>query len=265
MSELAAPLRELTKKDIPFLWTKEHEDAFLTIKNELVKSKYLTPFKKDAPTILVTDAGPTALGAILLQVRNGEEKVVAYAIRSVLDVERRYCQTEKEALGIVWVCEHFYPYIYGTNFELRTDHKPLVFIFSSKSKPSARIEKWILRLQPFDFTLKHIEGKTNITDCLSKLTISKDTSNINHKSDEYIYFVSGSAVPCAMTPTEIELTSVRDEELAILRHCIDTGNWKDCPKSFLPSRYELTIFGQLILRGTRIVIPKELSCHKLLL
>ena len=265
LSEIAAPLRELIKKDTEFVWTKRQEEAFLNIKKKLVETEHLTPFKKDAPTILVTDAGPTALGAILLQVSNGEEKVVAYASRSLLDVETRYSQTEKEALSIVWGCEHFYPYIYGTNFELRTDHKPLIFIFSPKSKPSARIERWILRLQPFDFTLKHIEGKTNIADCLSRLTISDDSSSITHKPDEYIYFVASSAVPCAITPKEMEIMSSKDEEFAILRQCIQTEDWKNCPKAYIPSRYELTTLGQLILRGTRIVVPKELRPRIVLL
>ena len=70
-----------------------------------------------------------------------------YASRTLTDVERRYSQTEKEALGLVWGCERFHMYLVGSKFELWTDHRPLEFIFSVKSKPSARIERWVLRLQ----------------------------------------------------------------------------------------------------------------------
>ena len=44
-------------------------------------------------------------------------------------MKKRYSQTEKEALGIVWACERIHMYLYGTDFEILTDHKPLQFIY----------------------------------------------------------------------------------------------------------------------------------------
>ena len=67
--------------------------------------------------------------------------MISYASRILTDVERRYSQTEKEALGIVWACERFHMYLYGVNFELRTDHRLLQFIYSARSRPAARIER----------------------------------------------------------------------------------------------------------------------------
>ena len=95
------------------------------------------------------------LGAVLAQVQNGEEQVICYASRSLTDVERRYSRTEREALGIVWACERLHMYLYGTDFEILTDHKPLEFIYSRKSHPSARVNRWVLRLQPYRFTVRH--------------------------------------------------------------------------------------------------------------
>lgn len=68
-------------------------------------------------------------------------------------MEKCYSQTEKEALGIVWACERLHMYLYGTDFEILTDHKPLEFIYSKKSQPSARVSRWVLRLQPYCFTV----------------------------------------------------------------------------------------------------------------
>ena len=98
----------------------------------------------DAETRLITDASPVGPGAVLTQVHNGDERVICYARQSLTDVERRYSQTEREALGIVWACERLHMYLYGTDFEILTDHKPLEFIYSRKSYPSARVNRWVL-------------------------------------------------------------------------------------------------------------------------
>lgn len=92
-----------------------------------------------------------------------------YASRSLATLERKYSQTEKEALVIVWGCERMRIHLIGIDFELLTDHGPLQFIFSSRSKISARVERWVLRLQPFKYIVRYIPGPQNIADSLSCL------------------------------------------------------------------------------------------------
>ena len=53
--------------------------------------------------------------------------------------------------------------------ELLTDHKQLEAIFAPKSKPCARIERWVLRPQPYEFKVIHLPGKNDIADPLSRL------------------------------------------------------------------------------------------------
>lgn len=78
-------------------------------------------------------------------------------------------QTEKEALALVWSVEHFHIFLYGKEFDLVTDHKPLEVIFGPKSKPCPRIERWVLRLQAYKYKVIYRPGKMNIADPLSRL------------------------------------------------------------------------------------------------
>ena len=96
------------------------------MKRRLSCAKTLGYFDKDAPTQVVADASPVGLGAVLTQVQKDGPRV------SLTETERRYSQTEKEALALIWACEKFHPYIYGTLFELVTDQKPLEVIYGPK-------------------------------------------------------------------------------------------------------------------------------------
>ena len=170
-------------------------------------------------------------------------------------------------MAVVWACERFHVYLYGIEFELYTDHKPLETIYSSRSKPCARIERWILRLQPYKFQVKYLPGNQNIADPLSRLLQADEQaepSSAHKVSDEFVRFVAVTATPQAMTTREIEEASAEDREFVELRQCIKDGNWKgDQHKQYIPVCSELCVIGKLILRGTRIVIPSKLRSRVL--
>ena len=102
LANITEPLRELTRKDVPFKWGKEQEAAFETLKSNPGRAETLAYFDRNVEvTKLITDAGPVDFGAVLTQVQEGQERVIAYASRALTGVERRYSQTEREALGLV--------------------------------------------------------------------------------------------------------------------------------------------------------------------
>ncbi|XP_061195212.1 uncharacterized protein K02A2.6-like [Saccostrea echinata] len=259
LATVAAPLRELTRKNSIFRWGKSEQDSFVELKRRLADAETLGYYDKSAPTKVIADASPVGLGAVLVQEQSGEHRVLSYASRSLSDTERRYSQTEKEALALVWACERFHVYLYGTEFELLTDHKPLECIYSPKSKVCARIERWVLRMQPYTFKVRYIPGPRNIADTLSRLVKNDPAQKSLDLEDAYVRFVAKEATPMAMTTREIERASESDPELCSVRQCLVTQQWHRMEfKQYLPVRAELCSIGKLVLRGTRIVIPLQL-------
>eukprot|EP00112_Aurelia_sp_Birch-Aquarium-sp1_P019133 Seg4677.1 transcript_id=Seg4677.1/GoldUCD/mRNA.D3Y31 product="hypothetical protein" pseudo=true protein_id=Seg4677.1/GoldUCD/D3Y31 len=82
------------------------------LKDKVGNASIMAFFEKNAQTEIWTDASPVGFGAILVQEQNGVNRAVCFASRSLSNVERRYSQTEKEALGVVWGCERSHLYLF---------------------------------------------------------------------------------------------------------------------------------------------------------
>ena len=95
------PLHKLTSKDSKFVWTKECQESFDTLKDRLTKSPILAYPDFKQPFILDTDASEYGIGAVLSQKQDGAERVIAYASRTLTKAERKYCVTRKELLALV--------------------------------------------------------------------------------------------------------------------------------------------------------------------
>ena len=171
-STVSAPLSDLTKRGQPnkVRWEEEQENAFVTLLQKLGKSPILClpNFEKDF--LLRTDASESGIGAVLLQ-EQGEYKLpIAYASKKLLDREKRYSVIEKECYAIVWGVQKFKCYLYGKEFVLETDHRPLVYLNTAKVA-NARLMRWALALQPFKYRIEGIKGTDNVcADFLSRST-----------------------------------------------------------------------------------------------
>ena len=110
---IVEPLRALIRKGETFEWKEEQEQAFQTVKQKLAGASMLAYCDRDAHTRVIADASSVGLGAGLVQEIKGQGRAVCYASRSLSDTERRYSQTEKEALALVWASERFNLYLCG--------------------------------------------------------------------------------------------------------------------------------------------------------
>ena len=113
LATMAAPIYQLTRKNVPFDWNEECKSAFKALKQELCSNRFLTYFNPKLPLVVACDASPVGLGAVLaLKLPNGEEKPIAYASRTLSNSERNYSQIDKERLAIIFAAKHFHLFFF---------------------------------------------------------------------------------------------------------------------------------------------------------
>ena len=272
LASITQRLRDLTKTDHEWDWKPTHTDALNQLKDALSEDAVNAYFDIDKDTELIVDASPVGLGAILTQHdKHGRSKVIAYASRALTDVESRYSQTEREALAVTWGCLHFHLYIYGRPFTVTTDHQALVSIFGNpKSKPPLRIERWVLKLQQYEFRIVYKPGQNNPADYMSRhpTSGSQMSTRESKMADEYVNFIITNAIPKAITLEEVEKATLEDTTLQRVMKLTRDGRWPNMQKSddssfrsFFNIRNELTIAPneKVLMRGTRIVMPTILQ------
>lgn len=256
LATVTEPLRRLTKKEVRFEWGHEQQFAFDQLKQSLTSNLLLSYYNVKYRTQVIADASPVGLGAVLIQFQEEEARIITYASRSLTAPELNYAQTEKEALALVFAVERFHYYLFGRYFELVTDHKALETLFGPKSKPCARIERWVIRLMSYKFKVIYKPGKTNIADPLSRLLepINEVPVDKNY-TEQYINWIVSHAEPKAIKLHEIEEASLNDVEILAVKEALREGEWKSTASAFKPFELELCCAGEILLRGTRIVMP----------
>ncbi|XP_073509147.1 tumor necrosis factor alpha-induced protein 8-like protein 3 isoform X1 [Phyllobates terribilis] len=241
---------------------------------------YFDPLKS---TELIVDASPVGLGAILTQVsKAGNVSTISYASKALTETEQRYSQTEREALAVVWGCLHFHLYLMGHKFTVISDHKPLIPLFNKhSSKPPPQLERWLLRLQNYQFRLRYEAGAGNPADYFSRHPTpqtTKDDIPATILAEEHINFIVAHSVPKAMTMEEIQQTVDSDHQLQLVIETVRSKNWSNflaearlqTPDqttyltAFFNARHALSVpDSNLLLRNNRLVIPQKLQSRVL--
>ena len=147
LSHQTAVLRKLCSVESEWVWTTCHQRAFDTLKEQVCNTVNLCYFDKNLSTKVQVDSSLLGLGAALIQTTSdNQERVIAFASKSLTDTESRYANIEREMLAVVFGTERFHTFLYGSKCVVESDHKPLAAIhLKNISHAPARLQRRLLR------------------------------------------------------------------------------------------------------------------------
>ena len=258
-AEKCEPLNRLRKKGCVFAWTVEQQQAFELLRKELTNSAVVQPYSLDKEVTLTCDACEYSIGGVLSQ--NGLP--VMYLSRSLSPAERNYANIEKEALSIVWCVKRAEKLLLGRHFLIRTDHRPLEYIFGEhKGIPkttSARLQRWAILLMAYDYSIRYVAGaQVPEADALSRLRFDDD--GVHGVFEELRLGVHWQEEYGTTWDQLVKETCV-DRFLQRIKQRVRNGQWGHVTTAEIPykkNRHVLCVENEVLLIGTRPVIPNIL-------
>ncbi|GJR62393.1 reverse transcriptase domain-containing protein [Tanacetum coccineum] len=168
-SKISRPMTHLLEKNTPFIFLEDCILAFQTLKKKLTEAPILIAPNWDQPFEIMCDASDYAIGAVLGQRIEKHFRPIHYASKTMTEAETNYTTTEKEMLAVVYAFEKFRSYLIMNKSVVYTDHSALKYLFNKKDA-KARLLRWVLLLQEFDFKVIDTKGAENYAaDHLSRL------------------------------------------------------------------------------------------------
>ncbi|CAB3995435.1 Retrovirus-related Pol poly from transposon 297 [Paramuricea clavata] len=260
-SSLTAPLRKLTHKDVKFNWGPREDQAFVEIKESITSERTMVYINPDKPIVVRVEASyHEGLFAGLFQ---ETDRGRGFISRTMTETEKRYSQTEKDALSVHWAKNRFSIYLFEPpRFELITAYKPLIPLFNKATiKLPPKTEKWVMGMQDVDFELIHQQGKDEADplDFLSRHPLPET----GRETVEKVVKQVGNAEH-AVVIDQIQKEIRRDSQLQKLSERIRKGDWENYRRDpdimpFYSVRLELYSVDDLIFRMSQIVIPTNLQ------
>nr|GEW68368.1 hypothetical protein [Tanacetum cinerariifolium] len=163
------PMTHLLEKNTPFVFSNDCVQAFQTLKEKLAEAPILIAPDWDQPFELMCDASDFAVRAVIGQRIEKHFRPIHYSNKMMTEAVSNYTTSEKEMLAVVYAFEKFCSYLIMNKSIVYTDHSALKYLFAKKDA-KARLLRWILLLQEFDFKVIDTKGAKNyVADHLSHL------------------------------------------------------------------------------------------------
>nr|GEX22305.1 DNA-directed DNA polymerase [Tanacetum cinerariifolium] len=200
-SKISRPMTHLLEKNTPFIFSEDYIKAFQTLNKKLTEAPILIAPNWDLPFELMCDASEFAIGAVLGQRHEKHFKPIHYASKTMTDAESNYTTTEKEMLDLVYAFENFWSYLIMNKSIVHTDHSALKYHFAKKDD-KARLLRWVLLLQEFDFKVLDTKGAENLA--ADHLTIGENCASWSDKLDDALWaFRTAYKTPIRCTPYKL--------------------------------------------------------------
>ena len=261
LSSVSKPLRELLNHS-EWHWIKKQQEAYDILISLIVQTPVLKYFDINAAVTVSVDAYSEGLGACLLQ----GNQPVAHASRALNNDEKNYAQIEKEMLAIVYGTNKFHQYIYGKIVIVETDHKPLESLFKKPlCKAPQRIQRMVLRVQHYDFTVKYSPGNTlYIADTLSRASQSGESEQGNDEFEVHLLVpISKENVEEFKKETESDVLLPKLKEVVLAGWPEKISEVEPDLQIYWNFREELCICDGLLLKGYRLITPSSLRTEML--
>ena len=247
------------------------DEAVNTAIQVLVSSKVLVHYNPALSIVLATDASQYGIGAVLLHVcKDGCEKPIAYASRTLTQTEKNYAQIDREALSIVFGIKKFNQYLYGRKFHLITDHKPLTSIFSPKKgitpQSAARLQRWAVMLSAYTYTIEYKPTQSHgNADALSRLPLKQDSPSDENATASSLFNLS-QIDQLPVDSSQIRSVTSRDVVLSkVVQYT--RQSWpitiSESLKPYYNRANEISIECGVLMWGVRVIVPSKLQ-HRVL-
>lgn len=210
IAKVMEPLyKSLSGKPKTLEWGPTQQEAFEATKTALASATTLSYPYPGSPLTLTTDASSVAVGAVIEQTTKGTTQPLGFFSRKLRQAEARYSTFDRELLAVYLAVRHFKHLLEGSQFTIRTDHKPLVHAFSKPGDAwSNRQQRQLSSIAEFNCTIEYTPGRMNpVADALSRVEINSVHLGINYD--------------------EVATAQETDQETAAYRTAITSLEWKD--------------------------------------
>ena len=281
----ALPLTNLLRKESKFEWTPEYQKGFDELKRQLTTYPVLRPLDWDQPDWdqpdwehVYCDASAVVVGSALCQLAKdgGRDHPITFVSKQLINAERNYTTTEREALAMVFSVKKYRHYLCINKVIFFVDHMALRYLVN-KPDLSGRLARWILLLTKFDYTIQYKPGKMHLqADHLSRLSTEAGTEEMDDEFPDGQLFAMQKAPLWYSYITEFLSTQVFPTNLDrnkrctirvnstnklyqrgiddILRRCVDYTKVPDileaCHNSACGGHFLGRLTGQKILRAS---------------
>lgn len=238
-AKMTAPLTNLLRKDIRYIWTKKHQESFEKQKRMLTSAPVLRLVYVTKPYRVEADDSDNALGAVLLQKHDGNWHPVAFESRKLSDAEKNYPIYERDLLAFINALRKWIHYLLGERFCAYTDHKGLENFLTRDL--TGRQARWCELLQEFNVDIKYLPGYKNIV-----------ADSLSRRQDVGLCNISFSENNLLET-----LSSYYNNDLDFGDTYRALNNTEEAPKRMLVKLRSYRIVGNVLYFGTRICIPRD--------